>query len=796
MDSSSASALETVLTGEAQKLLHTHTAQILAKYGSIKPEIEKLKEALDHSSMTYVVKKARRDLDPLVDDFDPTSKAGLSDLSLFRFIGAVGSRLVNYVSESNNRIQLMQSCCDLLLPALNNTADLTAIVMAEEAGSQLLVVAAHEYKSTVLDFEDLLAGIYLATRSEYKKLRNKFLGGSLNLSENNDDDVEDQLLFSLFGAKPPKKEGSGPAVPLVDDNCILTQLLIDMQNNLPRYYQKITPVLKRGKLTGKTVTTKTLDAGEVEDWAGTMRLVASPTYWRYVNSPSDLTKTILNIIQSFQREYGTIAAALQALVMKANLHLNDRNRRLVIEDPTALVKQYSRINFLAIRPSAEDITPRTKMDQDISVARTKLFVHLKETLDNLSGMDRHHQTTEDFAIAKIEEAVVLHQAILDIERTEDQRNLARNIQDDNEFYVGQSGQIGSLGVVREPAPKIRYEDVVGNSFTILKQHVEEVIKVASHPHIMRLSAPRGDVRSNVLAIGPYGCGKSEIAKAIGGDKRIIGFNVAVADLLTAYMHESVKNVKRMYDHAKDLRRKSRCTKPVAILLDEFDRLFNYGEGVHAAYDGGRMTGVLQEMMDGIVGYEGVFLVALTNVPKEIPEAILRRFKYVDVVGSLTQEERAHLFKMFLTRGLPIDPAVTEENYMKWADLLNHAPGDVIGKVTDEIHFKFMHDLVHNQPAKIGAIEKSLGKRLKDREATKKDYAYLKKALATYKIISGEDITTALETVIAQPQVKMQINKAKQVYRDAEDIMKGLSDINSSGLGFNTTKKSVVWSANS
>ena len=209
-----------------------------------------------------------------------------------------------------------------------------------------------------------------------------------------------------------------------------------------------------------------------------------------------------------------------------------------------------------------------------------------------------------------------------------------------------------------------------------------------------------------------------------------------------------------------------------------------------------MTGVLQEMMDGIVGYEGVFLVALTNVPKEIPEAILRRFKYVDVVGSLTQEERAHLFKMFLTRGLPIDPAVTEENYMKWADLLNHAPGDVIGKVTDEIHFKFMHDLVHNQPAKIGAIEKSLGKRLKDREATKKDYAYLKKALATYKIISGEDITTALETVIAQPQVKMQINKAKQVYRDAEDIMKGLSDINSSGLGFNTTKKSVVWSANS
>jgi SpoVK/Ycf46/Vps4 family AAA+-type ATPase len=194
---------------------------------------------------------------------------------------------------------------------------------------------------------------------------------------------------------------------------------------------------------------------------------------------------------------------------------------------------------------------------------------------------------------------------------------------------------------------------------------------------MRISAPRGDVRSNIMLIGPYGCGKTEMAKAICSDKRIIGFSLGAGDLLTAYMHESVKNVKRMFEAAKEMRKQSRNTKPVAIVLDEFDRLFSYGEGVHQAYDGKRMEGALQELMDGVVGYEGIFLVALTNIPKAVPAAILRRFKYVDVVGQLTTEERISLFKQFLTRGLPISGEVSENNYQEWAEKLVDAPGSTL-----------------------------------------------------------------------------------------------------------------------
>ena len=784
------SALETVLSGEASKLFHTHNATILAKYGSLRKELEALHTAVGSrkDKIAKLVKSAKKSLDPFHDRFDLTSKAGIEDLSFFRFIEQVGGSLTQFIANSSSRLQMLDMYLDLLMPAIKGTTELSAIVMAEEAGSEVIRTASSEYQGTCVQFERLLAQVYLGTKSQYKKLRSKFLGGTVGTPDK--DSVEDQLLASFFGARPPREEGNGPAVALIDDNCVLTMLMIDISNSLPRHYEKATPILKRGKLTGKSKINKVLDNGEVEDWAGTLMTVADPLFWRYINEPSEFSRTILNLIKSFQSEYAPIANALQDLVMKANLEHEEKRR--IIEDPDALVKQYSRINFLSIRPSAEDIAPRTKVDHDLAIARTKLFAHIKESIEQLTLMDRRDQSTEDYAVERVRQAIELKSVMDDILKTEAQKNLARNILDDNEFYVGKSGSIGSLSAEREPAPKIRYEDVIGESFAKAKEHVEEVIKVACHPNIMRMSAPRGNVKSNLLFIGPYGCGKTEIARAIGGDKRIIGYNVAVADMLTAYMHESVKNVKRMYDCAKDLRKGSRNTKPVAILIDEFDRLFNYGEGVHAAYDGGRMTGVLQEMMDGVTDYEGVFLVGMTNVPKAIPEAVLRRFKFVDVVGQLTAEERVKLFKMFLTRGLPVDPSVTEEDYLKWAEMLNHAPGDVIGKVTDEIHFKFMNELVNKDAKMIAALEKTLAKKLKERDAKKTDFTFLKDALGKHKLIGAADITSALEDVVKQPQVQMQINKAKQTYRDATDIVKGLSAVGETDHGFLGKKQSVIW----
>jgi AAA+ superfamily predicted ATPase len=248
----------------------------------------------------------------------------------------------------------------------------------------------------------------------------------------------------------------------------------------------------------------------------------------------------------------------------------------------------------------------------------------------------------------------------------------------------------------------------------------------------------------------------------------------------------------MYDHAKDMRRNSRYAKPVAILLDEFDRLFDYGPGTQQAYDGPRMTGVFQEMMDGIVGYEGVFLIGLTNVPKQVPPAILRRFKYVDVVGQLTTEERSKLLKQFLSKGLPLTDDICEADYTRWAEMLRDAPGDVLGKVADEVHFKFMKGLVDDDHKHVAIIEKTLAQRLRKREVNDKDRAYLKQALGKHSKVDAIAITTALDSVLKQPQIQMQIEAARDVYRDAEAILKGLSKPGASSLGFGAQRKQELW----
>src|SRR3989344_9523268 len=262
---------------------------------------------------------------------------------------------------------------------------------------------------------------------------------------------------------------------------------------------------------------------------------------------------------------------------------------------------------------------------------------------------------EKFEIARtaVEKGVKLKEKVRGALETTSTIKLNKDKKSDNEFYVGTSSGHGEFGFQREAAPNVRLKDVVGKSFDEMKQHLTDLADYSKYLSLYGATAPRGKIRSNIIAIGPYGCGKTEIGRAIAGDPRFIGAEVTITDLLTAWFGEFEKNIDRVWDGAVQLRRNSGEDKLVMLLMDEFDSWFNNSNGHWVDNTFSRAQKALQQKLDGVVDYEGIIVVGFTNEPKKIPLAIYRRFKYVDIVGELEGDERAALLKDFLQRGLPL-----------------------------------------------------------------------------------------------------------------------------------------------
>lgn len=177
-------------------------------------------------------------------------------------------------------------------------------------------------------------------------------------------------------------------------------------------------------------------------------------------------------------------------------------------------------------------------------------------------------------------------------------------------------QIIDMGIlVREP--NVQWESIAG--LTQVKRLLRQnLVILPMRPDIAKglLSPWR-----SVLFYGPPGTGKTFLAKAVATECKRTFFNVTSATITSRFLGESEKLVTYLFNLAEEM-------QPSTIFFDEIDSIASQrgSQGEHEASR--RMKAQLLTRLEGIDGTDAssVFVMAATNFPWDLDEALLRRFQ--------------------------------------------------------------------------------------------------------------------------------------------------------------------------
>ena len=161
-------------------------------------------------------------------------------------------------------------------------------------------------------------------------------------------------------------------------------------------------------------------------------------------------------------------------------------------------------------------------------------------------------------------------------------------------------------------PRVTWEDI--GDLEEAKQKIRELVELPlKHPEIFKhlgIEPPKG-----ILLIGPPGCGKTLLAKAVANEVNAYFIAINGPEIVSKYYGESEARLREIFEEAKK-------NAPAIIFIDEIDAIAPKRDEVTGEVEK-RVVAQLLTLMDGLQERGQVIVIGATNRPEALDPALRR-----------------------------------------------------------------------------------------------------------------------------------------------------------------------------
>jgi len=260
---------------------------------------------------------------------------------------------------------------------------------------------------------------------------------------------------------------------------------------------------------------------------------------------------------------------------------------------------------------------------------------------------------------------------------------------------------------------LTFGDVAGVDEAV--EEVSEIVEYLKSPE--RFQALGGRVPKGVLLVGMPGTGKTLLARAVAGEASVPFLSLSGADFVEMYAGVGASRVRDLFAKAKEL-------KPCIVFIDELDALGKArgSGGTGASEEREQTLNQLLVEMDGFEPNSGVIVLAATNRPEVLDQALMRagRFDRQVVVDRPDVRGRLEILRLhtrFIKLGRIVDLAVIARRTPGFtgadlANLVNEAALLAARRGRDQVAMAHVEEAIDRVMAGLERRSRLIGRREK------------------------------------------------------------------------------------